>query len=164
MKQTTSASYYAEKLKIWLEIGASDEGIYYLNFTQTGASESQDVSNEVIRYALIQLDKYFSCDLVTFDLPLDFSGWSEFQKKVWRSLLKIPFGQSRSYSEIAIDIGHPKACRAVGNANSKNPVPIIVPCHRVIRSDGSLGGYSSGVDLKRLLMLHELACNQRQRD
>ena len=164
MKRTTSASYYSEKLKIWLEIGASDDGVYYLNFTQARASESPDVSNEVIREALIQLDKYFNCDLVTFDLPLDFSGWSEFQKKVWRSLLKIPFGQSRSYSEIAIDIGHPKACRAVGNANSKNPLPIIVPCHRVIRSDGSLGGYSSGLDIKSMLLLHEGACCPKKLD
>ena len=155
MKNANSANYYASKLKIWLEIGASDSGLCYLNFSPVMTSDSQDINEELIRETLIQLDKYFNCDLVTFDLPLDFSGWSEFQKKVWRSLLKIPFGESRSYSDIALDIGHPKACRAVGNANSKNPLPIIVPCHRVIRSDGSLGGYSSGLDIKSMLLLHE---------
>ncbi len=155
MKITASANYYAAKLKMWLEIGASENGLRLLNFSRVRATESQNTSNTIIKDTLFQLDKYFDGKLYEFNLPLDFAGWGEFQKEVWRSLQKIPWGDTMSYREIALDIGRPKAFRAVGNANSKNPLPIIVPCHRVIKSDGSLGGYSSGIDVKVLLLQHE---------
>lgn len=93
----------------------------------------------------------------SFDIPLDIIG-SEFQKSVWKALLKIPYGETRSYKDIAIAIKKPKASRAVGTANGKNPLCLIIPCHRVISSDGTLGGYSGGVlTKKKLLKLEENA-------
>lgn len=109
-----------------------------------------------------QLAAYFNGKLRSFDLPLDLSG-SEFQKKVWKALVNIPIGEIRSYKAIALEIGHPKAVRAVGLANSKNPIPIVVPCHRVIGSDGRLIGFSggSGLETKRFLLASEARWNEK---
>jgi len=101
--------------------------------------------------ALDELDAYFSGQLREFKCDLDLKGTS-FQKRVWEALREIPYGQTRSYGEIAKTIGNPKAVRAVGRANGTNPVPIIVPCHRVIQADGSLGGFGGGLDLKKSLL------------
>lgn len=86
---------------------------------------------------------------------LDLSGLSPFQKKVYRALWEIPFGQTRSYQEVATAIGKPKAARAVGQANKKNPIPVLIPCHRVISADGTMGGYSCGIGIKKILLAHE---------
>lgn len=110
--------------------------------------------NRIIMRAKIELDEYFNGTRKEFTVPLKLIG-TEFQKKVWNQLLKIPYGMTMSYGEIAAAIGNPKAGRAVGGANNKNPVPIIVPCHRVIGADGSLVGYGSGLDLKRKLLAIE---------
>jgi len=101
-----------------------------------------------------QLVEYFSGGRIQFDLPLQPDG-SEFQKKVWRALREIPFGQTRSYLDLATAIGSSKAARAVGAANSKNPLSIIVPCHRVVGSDGSLTGFAGGVETKAALLALE---------
>ena len=101
-----------------------------------------------------QLVEYFSGGRTEFDLPLQPDG-SEFQKKVWRALREIPFGQTRSYLDLARAIGSSKAPRAVGTANSKNPLSIIVPCHRVVGSDGSLTGFAGGVETKAALLALE---------
>jgi O-6-methylguanine DNA methyltransferase len=98
-----------------------------------------------------QLEQYFGGKRREFELPLDLRG-TEFQMKVWRALTKIPFGQTRSYKEIAEAVGSPKAVRAVGGANNRNPISIIVPCHRVIGSDGALVGYGGGLDIKTSLL------------
>lgn len=98
-----------------------------------------------------QLEGYFSQKLTTFDVRFDLEG-TEFQKKVWGELFKIPYGVVISYKELAKRVGSPKAVRAVGNANGKNPVSIIIPCHRVIASGGGLGGYGWGLDMKRQLL------------
>jgi len=98
-----------------------------------------------------QLDGYFCGNLTRFDLPLDLAG-TEFQLKVWRALGRIPYGETRSYGQIAKALGQPGAARAVGLANNHNPVPIIVPCHRVIGADGSLTGYAGGLPRKRKLL------------
>ncbi len=103
------------------------------------------------RKVLSQLRKYLEGELKQFDCPLDMEG-TAFQKRVWSALERIPYGATRSYKDIARTIGHPKAFRAVGNANGTNPVPIIVPCHRVIESNGGLGGYGSGIDIKKQLL------------
>ena len=103
------------------------------------------------------LSKYFAAGATDFaDLPLDLQG-TPFQQKVWRELRRIPRGRTVSYKELARRAGSPQAFRAVGQANGRNPVPIIVPCHRVIAADGSLGGYNSGLDKKRWLLQHESA-------
>lgn len=101
--------------------------------------------------AVDQLTAYFAGDLQEFDLELDLIG-TEFQRRVWGALLTIPYGETRSYGEIAMQIGSPGASRAVGLANGHNPVGIIVPCHRVIGANGSLTGYGGGLDRKKLLL------------
>lgn len=98
-----------------------------------------------------QLREYFNGERFDFDLPLHLQG-TPFQKKVWQALMQIPHGETRTYKEIAQSIGAAKAVRAVGNANNKNPLPIIIPCHRVIGSNGSLVGYGGGVDKKQFLL------------
>lgn len=103
------------------------------------------------RNVLNQLKKYLKGKLQRFDCKLDFKG-TPFQEKVWSALTKIPYGQMQSYKEISKAIGHPKAFRAVGNANSQNSIPLIIPCHRVIESNGGLGGFGHGIEVKRRLL------------
>jgi len=105
---------------------------------------------------LNQLKKFLKGDLKRFDCKTDFKG-TPFQKKVWSALGKIPYGQTRSYKEIARAIGYPKAFRAVGNANGRNSIPLILPCHRVIESNGGLGGFGHGIEIKRRLLDFEKA-------
>lgn len=107
--------------------------------------------DEQIAPVVAQLYEYFKGDRRSFDLPLGFKG-TDFQKRVWEALRDIPYGQTRTYKDIAESIGSPKAVRAVGNANNKNPLSIIVPCHRVIGSSGSLVGYGGGLDRKAYLL------------
>jgi methylated-DNA-[protein]-cysteine S-methyltransferase len=106
---------------------------------------------ELLKSAYKQLMEYFSGSRKIFDLSLAFEGTS-FQQKVWKALLTIPYGQVRSYKDIAKQTGNEKACRAVGMANNRNPIGIIIPCHRVIGSDGKLVGYGGGLDIKRYLL------------
>ena len=101
-----------------------------------------------------QLDQYFAGTRTIFTIDLDMTG-TEFQKQVWTALLSIPFGETRSYGELAKQIGNPKASRAVGAANGKNPVSIITPCHRAIGSDGSLTGFAGGLKTKQYLLTLE---------
>lgn len=101
-----------------------------------------------------QMEAYFAGELTEFDLPLNMIG-TEFQKTVWRELLNIPFGVTISYGELAERVGNPSASRAVGAANGRNPISIIVPCHRVIGSNGKLTGYGGGIERKEWLLAHE---------
>jgi len=105
-----------------------------------------------LKIVINELSGYFNGCRVAFNSQLDLSIGTEFQRRVWEKVSEIPYGESRSYKWIADEIGHPHAVRAVGNAVGKNPVPPIVPCHRVIRSDGKLGGFSSGIALKKWLL------------
>lgn len=98
-----------------------------------------------------QLDAYFAGKLTHFEIPLKVSG-TPFQERVWKALCEIPYGQTWSYAQLAAHIGNPKAVRAVGTANGRNPISIIVPCHRVIGADGSLVGYGGGLDKKTFLL------------
>lgn len=106
---------------------------------------------EPFKAAADQLDAYFAGELTTFDLPLAPRG-SEFQQRVWGALQEIPYGATESYGELAERIGSPGAARAVGLANGKNPIGIVIPCHRVVGSNGSLTGYGGGIDRKRKLL------------
>jgi methylated-DNA-[protein]-cysteine S-methyltransferase len=137
------------------EIGiAEDNGaISRVVFRDSKKNFSSSVVAEtpLIKKAAAQLAEYFAGKRVKFDLPLAPAG-TEFQRSVWQALLTIPFGKTRSYGEIAVQIGNPKACRAVGMANNRNPIAIIIPCHRVIGRDGSLVGYGGGLDIKRYLL------------
>ncbi|TDY37031.1 methylated-DNA-[protein]-cysteine S-methyltransferase [Paraburkholderia rhizosphaerae] len=106
-----------------------------------------------------QLAEYFAGTRTRFDVPTEFVG-TEFQKKVWNALLTIPFGETRSYREIAEQIGHDSACRAVGAANGRNPISIIAPCHRVIGSSGDLTGFAGGMQAKATLIAIEASATQ----
>ena len=99
-----------------------------------------------------ELDEYFAGKLKKFTVPFEIKSGTIFQRKVWKALRDIPYAQTKSYKEIAIDIGAPKAARAVGGANNKNPISIIIPCHRVIGSSGKLVGYASGLEIKKRLI------------
>ena len=108
--------------------------------------------SEFLEKAKRQFDEYFNGKRKTFDLPLNFGGCGVFYTKIYKELLKIPYGDTASYKQIAGRVGCPKGYRSVGLANNKNPLPIIVPCHRVIGSDGNLVGYAGGLDLKIKLL------------
>jgi len=145
-------------------IASTAKGICMLDFETTEKAFlkelKENVSGEVVRddkknkKALSQVRKYLRGELRRFNCKLDFRGTS-FQKKVWLQLTKIPYGETRSYAEIARAVGHPKAFRAVGSANGANPIPLIAPCHRVIESSGGLGGFGHGLPMKRRLLALE---------
>jgi methylated-DNA-[protein]-cysteine S-methyltransferase len=105
----------------------------------------------LIKKAAVQLDEYFKGKRKLFDLPLSLKG-TDFQRSVWEALQKVPYGETCCYVDIAERIGRPKACRAVGMANNRNPIVIIVPCHRIIGKDSSLTGYGGGLDIKKHLL------------
>ncbi|PYK56629.1 MAG: glycosyltransferase [Verrucomicrobia bacterium] len=114
----------------------------------------EDNNHPVLLEAENQLNGYFAGKLKKFSLKFDFAG-TEFQKKVWRALAAIPFGETRSYGDIAKQIGRPKAVRAVGAANGRNPISIMLPCHRVIGSNGKLTGFAGGLETKAFLLKTE---------
>lgn len=99
-----------------------------------------------------QFSLYFAGKLRDFSCPFDLEEGTPFQKKVWRKLLAVPYGSTRSYEWLAKAVGKPGACRAIGNANGQNPLPIIVPCHRIVRKNGDLGGYTGGTHIKQFLL------------
>lgn len=132
----------------WLGIKASNKGITNIDFLDQPNTPNH---NQHIDQCLIELYEYFDGHRKTFDVALDLRG-SAFQLKVWHALMTIPYGQKSSYKNIAIAIGNPNGSRAVGNANNKNPIPIIVPCHRVIGSNQSLTGYRGGIHIKAWLL------------
>lgn len=112
---------------------------------------TRDENDPILTKAEEQLHAYFAGELTRFTVPLDFHG-TDFQKSVWAALLTIPFGETRSYGEIARQIGRPSASRAVGAANGRNPISIIAPCHRVVGSNGALTGFAGGLEAKALLL------------
>lgn len=116
--------------------------------------ENPKIIPQELEEAIKQLTSYFSKDLKTFNLKLNPRG-TEFQQKVWKAILEIPFGKTLSYLDLSKKIGDVKAIRAVANANGKNPLWIVIPCHRVIGTDGSLTGYAGGLDRKKWLLEHE---------
>jgi len=144
--------YYNTKIgRIGIEEnGSAITKIYFIN-----NDEQEEIleKNEtaLLKEAIKQLNEYFDGKRISFDLQLQPQG-TEFQNKVWKALMEIPFGETRSYGEIAKIIGNEKASRAVGMANNKNPIPIIVPCHRVIGANGKLVGYAGGLDIKEMLL------------
>jgi methylated-DNA-[protein]-cysteine S-methyltransferase len=131
---------------------ASDSGILRIRFGGGAPPEGRhDPGNPLLVAAASQLRAYFAGELREFHLPLDLRG-TDFQLRVWRQLLTIPYGETRSYAEIARAMGAPGTVRAVGAANGANPIAIVVPCHRVIGSGGKLVGYSGGLPLKKRLL------------
>lgn len=134
-----------------IKISEKDEKIIGLVFSDYKKEDEIEKETDAIRKTYLQLKEYLSGKRKNFDIEIEMIG-TEFQKKVWKELLNIPYGETRSYKDIAIAIGNGKACRAVGSANNKNPIAIIVPCHRVIGSNGSMTGYAGGLDIKEKLL------------
>ncbi|MCZ6169160.1 methylated-DNA--[protein]-cysteine S-methyltransferase [Campylobacter ureolyticus] len=131
-----------------LEIYGDKNGISEIKFVNFYKNLS--TNDENLKLCIDELSRYFKGDLKSFSVKLNIIG-TEFEKNVYNALLKIPYGEVRTYKEIAKSINHPKAYRAVGNANSKNKIPIIVPCHRVISNSG-IGGYTGGINIKKNLL------------
>jgi methylated-DNA-[protein]-cysteine S-methyltransferase len=151
------AYYYSPLGKIEIIVG--DEGITSISFTE---NTSRNVSNVAsLRDCISQLGEYFSGERKAFSLPLAPEG-TLLQKQVWQELQMIPFGEKRSYLDIALKLGDKNATRAVGAANGKNPIAIVIPCHRVIGENGRLTGYAGGLWRKEWLLRHEGANNQRE--
>ncbi|KAA1188821.1 methylated-DNA--[protein]-cysteine S-methyltransferase [Pseudohalioglobus sediminis] len=136
-----------------LSYGTSLAAIEFENL-QAERADSSERADAVLTECARQLDAYFSGNRRDFALPLA-PGGTAFQQQVWRALADIPYGELRSYRDIARVIGRPKAMRAVGAANGRNPIPIVVPCHRVIGSNGSLTGFAGGLEAKRVLLALE---------
>lgn len=140
-----------------LKLVASDAGLVAVIWENDSPDRvklgamAEDAAHPVLIEAERQITAYFKGELTRFELPLDFRG-TDFQKRVWAALLAIPFGETRSYAEIARQIGRPTAFRAVGAANGRNPISIVAPCHRVIGTDGSLTGFAGGLAAKELLL------------
>ena len=142
-----SCKYQFENISLYLV--ATETHLINIQFTQPQKALLQ--TTELLSMATIQLDEYFQGKRTTFSLPFKLTG-TLFQLAVWKELQNIPYGKTTSYKEIAQKIDKPKAYRAVGMANNKNPLPIIIPCHRVIGSNGKLIGYAGGLKLKNYLL------------
>lgn len=138
-----------------LAIACDSEGITDIAMGTVDAVEKR---TKIIDKAAEQLNEYFLGIRREFDIPLSIHG-TDFQKRVWNALRNIPYGETRSYGDIALAIGNPRACRAVGMANNRNRIMIVIPCHRVIGSDGSLVGYGGGLDIKKKLLEIEHTCS-----
>lgn len=141
-----------------LLLAGDESGLKYLHFgnlekklSKLNADREWEPSDRKLKEPVRQLKAYFRGSLRQFDIPLAADG-TEFQKRVWNALCGVPFGQTASYREIAIAVGQPTASRAVGMANGRNPIPIIVPCHRIIGSSGKLVGYGGGLQKKEVLL------------
>lgn len=146
-------SYYQSPLGKLLLKGTADAlaGLDFVSEVTTAPDARYQQSEEQFTEVKSQLDLYFAGKLKQFSIPMDLNG-TPFQLQVWHELSKIPHGVVISYKQLAERIQNPKAVRAVGGANGKNPIPIIIPCHRVIAADGTLGGYSSGLAIKKELL------------
>lgn len=137
-----------------IEVKGNSKEIHSIYFIEEDFSATLEVTSGEIKKCIQQLDEYFLGNRKEFELNLSPSG-TEFQGKVWTELLKVPFGKTRSYLEQSKKLGDVKAIRAVASANGKNPISIIIPCHRIVGSDGSLTGYAGGVWRKKWLLEHE---------
>ena len=135
----------------WIQLCADEQTLLSCTFVEGKGIENR---NNIINETMKQLKEYFNGTRMTFDVPLKLLG-TEFQIKVWKALIKIPYGKTCSYADIASAIGNSKACRAVGNANNKNKFAIIIPCHRVIGKNKKMVGYAAGIDKKEYLYAFE---------
>ncbi len=159
------ALYYSAVPGPWglMGLAASDRGLIhiqtavasekaYVDFLKRSFDSVPEKKVKLLKPVADQLSLYLKGKLQQFDYPLDLSHGTSFQKQVWRKLASIPYGETRSYAWLARAVKRPKACRAVGGANGRNPLPILLPCHRVIQSNGDLGGYAGGLHIKKYLL------------
>lgn len=134
-----------------ITLQCDEEALLFLVFGKREFENTLSKSTALLERTIDQLKEYLAGERKEFDLALNPQG-TDFQKKVWNALLTIPWGETKTYGEIAAQIGNPKACRAVGMANNRNPISIIIPCHRVIGAKGALVGYGGGLDIKEKLL------------
>lgn len=144
---TVSKAYFESPFGTIL-VKASQLGIQSIQWVEP---MERSVPKE-LEECVLQLEEYFARERMSFDLQLDWSEAADFDKKVWEYLVTVPYGKTVSYSDIALQLDSPKAVRAVGGANARNPIPIVVPCHRVIGKNGSLTGFAYGLDMKAKLL------------
>lgn len=150
---TTYTGYYPSPIGLFA-ITCNRSSVLSANFVASPFMNASPNAPSILDEALSQIDQYFMGIRRKFDLPFELSG-SPFYLKVWRELMTIPFGFTASYGEVAARIGNPRACRAVGLANNRNPISIIIPCHRVIGANGKLVGYGGGLPRKEWLLAWE---------
>ncbi len=146
-----------------LTLVATDDGLREIRFAgrppPDGAAEAP--GDRVLAEAARQLGEWFAGERTAFDLPLDLGAATAFQRRAWLALAEVPYATTRSYGEQADRLGAPRAARAVGAANGRNPLPVVLPCHRLVGADGSLTGFGGGLDVKRALLDHEAATAAR---
>lgn len=158
MKHAKEESYHYFNRRVgWLRLQATEKGVREVTFALEPRTLTKRQLSPLWQGLVSELDMYFSGRPIRFFTPLDISCASPFFHLVWQALQDIPYGQTISYGGVASAIGRPRAAQAVGLAIGRNPLPIIIPCHRVVRSDGSLGGYGPGIELKRSLLALENA-------
>lgn len=138
----------------WITLTASANALRSIAFLEDKPSSDSISTNEILEQTIIQLNEYFKGTRTSFDIPLGLEG-TNFQQKVWKQLQQIPYGQTITYSELATRLEDPQKARAVAGANGLNPIPIIIPCHRVIGTNNKLTGYSGGIKRKEFLLKHE---------
>lgn len=143
-------AYYKSELG-WIEVKGDETGISSILFVE---QKQEDIPHPIVERCVKELDEYFHKKRTEFTVPLRAKG-TPFQKQVWNALCSVPYGESASYLDMAEKIGNPRAVRAIGGANSRNPISIIVPCHRIIGKSGKLVGYEGGLWRKEWLLKHE---------
>ena len=146
-QKISSASYSPDEQQYQCELQNKQEQ-QGINCRESHSNES---CSESLQKACRQLNEYFQGKRKQFELPLDYTG-TLFQESVWRELQNIPYGETRSYEDIAVKIGNPRAVRAVGQANNKNPILLMIPCHRVIHKNGDISGFACGIETKKYLL------------
>ena len=144
-------TYYYKSPIGTIKLICSEEYLREMQFVEE-KGENPKIYSQIVSTCKEELDAYFAGKLEKFTIPLEFVRGTDFQRAVWKALQSIPYGETRSYKDIATMIGNPKAVRAVGGANNKNPIGIVIPCHRVIGSSGKLVGYAGGLDKKEMLL------------
>jgi methylated-DNA-[protein]-cysteine S-methyltransferase len=146
--------YYSQAVG-WMELRVGDKGLRSLSFISKPAVQQSSEKDPLTSRVIKELDDYFAGNSRSFSIPLDPQEGTFFQRRVWDQLQEIPYGEIRSYGDVAKAVGNPRGARAVGLANKRNCIPIVIPCHRVIRSNGHIGGYDSGLHIKRALLAFE---------
>jgi methylated-DNA-[protein]-cysteine S-methyltransferase len=155
MTEKEAVHYYQSRNVGWLELRTTPKGVSSISYAQSAPAKRTKATDPIMNQLVKELDGYFAGKLTSFSVPLDPPEATPFLRRVWEELVRIPYGETRSYGQIAQSVGNPGAARAVGSANHRNCIPILIPCHRVIKGDGTLGGYASGLDIKKTLLALE---------
>ncbi len=156
MIKIRSAYFFVQNfIPLKIDVLEDDSAVVGIHFLMEEKKHSEKAPSPLLKEAFNQLEEYFKGELRAFTFPVRFIKGTPFQKQVWNALRLIPYGEVVSYKQLAIFLGIPGGSRAIGMANHNNPIPIVIPCHRVIQASGGLGGYSPGVEWKIKLLEHE---------